>query len=237
MRRETEHQARRNCFRIAVRLPMTDRRQERDGLFVLWWGGDRGDFAVEGFQGHVNQGEDRRGVRLARGLAIQGIDGYVDEAARVGVECRRGGVGINGAGRIPRIERQDRLEEPIHAKVSVGQGPLVVLHQPQKLVPSLVRDSSCLSVLESLGAVREVGDGRERTRSRCCRTPVGTAEFLTFDRSKAGVESTDRRSVFRRCWTLGGVAEFSTFHRSEAGVEGADRTLDFYDQTMQIGRI
>lgn len=196
MRRETEHQARRNCFCRAVCLPMTDRRQERDGLFVLRWGGDRGDFAVEGFQGHVNQGEDRGGVRFARGLAIQSIDGYVDEAVRVGIECRRGGVGINGAGGIPRIERQDRLEEPIHAEVSLGQGPFVVLHQPQKLVPLLVRNSSWLSVLGSLGTVREVGNGRERTRSRRYRTPVGVDEFSTFDRSEAGVESADSRADF-----------------------------------------
>ena len=196
MRQGTEHHARRRCCCLAVRLPMTDSRQARDGLLVRGWDRDRGDFSIDRLQRHIDQGEDRRGARLACSFAFQGVDGYVDEAARVGFKCRRGRVGINGTRRIPRIERQDRVEEPVHAEVSLGQGPLVVFHQPQEFVAALVRDSSGRSILGSLGTVREVGDGRERARSRWCWTPLGVGGFSTFDRSEAGFESADRRSDF-----------------------------------------
>ncbi len=196
MQREPAYQIQRNCFWIEVRLPTVEGRREQAELFVLWWDGGRGDFAVESLQGHIHQGEDRSCVRLACNLAIQGIDGYVDETDRVGIECRGCRVWVNGAKRIPHIKSRDGIEEPIHAEVSVGLGTLVVSHQPQKLVPPLIQGSSCLFVIEFLGTVRRVWGEGHVSSFRCCRTPPDVGGLLVFEGSEASVESADVMSDF-----------------------------------------
>ena len=196
MQQEPAYQIQRNCFWIAVRLPTVEGRQERVELFVLWRDRGRGDFAVESFQGHIHQGKDRSCLRLACNLAIQSIDGYVDETGRVGIEGRGCRVGVNGARRIPHIKRQDGIEEPVHAEVSVGPGTLVVFYQPQEFVPSLVRDSSCLSVFEFFGTVRRAWGEEHVTSFRYCRTPPDVGGLPVFEGSEAGVESADLMSDF-----------------------------------------